>query len=156
MKTYIYRADLYCEDCVEGIMENGLDENDQKERYDDYINERTGRIEIAGIELSVDAARILEEYDPTAYDCGFSDWLDGELKAGIFLDAESSDPDDFPQECNQEGGGEADGPQHCGDCGVFLENALTTDGDTYVKEHWDSMDEDIQEFYSYLEPEEEI
>jgi hypothetical protein len=33
-----------------------------------------------------------------------------------------------------DGGGEADTPQHCGECGVFLENALTTDGVEYVRE----------------------
>jgi hypothetical protein len=32
------------------------------------------------------------------------------------------------------GGGEADSPQHCDACGVFLENPLTTDGYRYVNE----------------------
>lgn len=31
-----------------------------------------------------------------------------------------------------DGGGEADTPQHCDSCGVFLENPLTADGRSYV------------------------
>lgn len=33
-----------------------------------------------------------------------------------------------------DGGGEADTPNHCGGCGVFLENNLTQDGVEYVKD----------------------
>lgn len=40
--------------------------------------------------------------------------------------------DSFPQ--FDDSSGEADCPQHCGECGVFLENPLTTDGYEYVKE----------------------
>ena len=32
------------------------------------------------------------------------------------------------------GGGEADAPQHCDSCGVFLENPLTDEGVQYVLE----------------------
>jgi len=31
------------------------------------------------------------------------------------------------------GGGEADSPQHCDNCQVFLENELTTEGYNFVK-----------------------
>lgn len=47
-------------------------------------------------------------------------------------DEETYDSDNFPK-----GGypdGEADSPQHCTACSVFLENDLTTDGVAYTRE----------------------
>ena len=38
-----------------------------------------------------------------------------------------------------DGGGEADTPQHCAHCGVFLENPLTQDGVKYVVEYIDEF-----------------
>jgi hypothetical protein len=50
-------------------------------------------------------------------------------------DAESTyDSDHFPKGPYANGGGEADTPQHCDACGLFLENPLTPDGDAYVRE----------------------
>ena len=43
------------------------------------------------------------------------------------------DSDVRPQGPYPDGGGEADTPQHCDACGVFLENPLTTDGREYVR-----------------------
>jgi hypothetical protein len=43
----------------------------------------------------------------------------------------SEDSERYPQ---ADGGGEADTPQHCGQCGVFLENPLTREGLDYVAE----------------------
>ena len=43
------------------------------------------------------------------------------------------DSDKYPQGPFPNGGGEADSPQHCGSCGLFLENPLTSDGEDYVK-----------------------
>jgi len=40
----------------------------------------------------------------------------------------------YPQGPYSNGGGEADGPQHCDACGVFLENPLSGDGTRYVNE----------------------
>ncbi len=42
------------------------------------------------------------------------------------------DSDCCPQGPYPNGGGEADTPQHCDTCGVFLENPLTDDGVRYV------------------------
>jgi hypothetical protein len=56
-------------------------------------------------------------------------------------DESSYDSDDWPKGPYRHGGGEADCPQHCGACGLFLENALTDDGDSYVRE--------LAEPYSY-------
>jgi|SRR5579872_1177043 len=47
---------------------------------------------------------------------------------------ESEDSDDYPQGPYTNGGGEADCPQHCSSCGLFLENDLTDDGINYVRE----------------------
>lgn len=57
------------------------------------------------------------------------------------------------------GGGEADSPQHCDHCGVFLKNPLTADGEGYVREAiYDAMhDGELngalvtwRNFYGYL------
>ncbi len=47
-------------------------------------------------------------------------------------DEKSYDSDDYPKGPYPEGGGEADVPNHCDGCGVFLDNPLTTDGVEYV------------------------
>jgi hypothetical protein len=49
-------------------------------------------------------------------------------------DEGSFDSDDYPKGPFPDSGGEADSPQHCDSCGLFLENALTDDGIAYVKE----------------------
>lgn len=46
----------------------------------------------------------------------------------------SYDSDEYPKGPYADGGGEADTPQHCDHCGLFLENPLTTDGVRYVRE----------------------
>jgi hypothetical protein len=56
------------------------------------------------------------------------------MPAGFEQDEESTyDSDHFPKGPYPNGGGEADSPQHCDHCGVFLENPLTPDGDAYVR-----------------------
>jgi hypothetical protein len=47
-------------------------------------------------------------------------------------DESSYDSDDFPKGPYDEHYQETDTPQHCGDCGIFLENPLTQDGYDYV------------------------
>lgn len=49
-------------------------------------------------------------------------------------DESSFDSDDFPKGPYANGGGEADTPQHCDHCDLFLENPLTDDGRVYVGE----------------------
>jgi hypothetical protein len=46
----------------------------------------------------------------------------------------SYDSDEWPKGPYANGGGEADSPQHCDACGTFLENVLTADGDSYVRD----------------------
>ena len=58
--------------------ENGYeikDESTLEQEYRDYIDE-FNTVEIMG--MSYTASRVLEELDPTAYRCGFNDWLDSE------------------------------------------------------------------------------
>ena len=43
-------------------------------------------------------------------------------------ECDTGDSDDYPQGPYADGGGEADSPQHCNDCQVFLKNPLTSDG----------------------------
>ena len=47
-------------------------------------------------------------------------------------DEHAYDSDDYPKGPDGDGGGEADSPQHCGMCGLFLNNPLTDDGREYV------------------------
>jgi hypothetical protein len=47
--------------------------------------------------------------------------------------ADDGTTDAFPQGAYADGGGEADGPQHCDGCGLFLRNPLTRDGEDYVR-----------------------
>ena len=46
----------------------------------------------------------------------------------------SYDSDDYPKGPYANGGGEADTPQHCDECQLFLENPLTGEGVQYVRE----------------------
>jgi hypothetical protein len=48
------------------------------------------------------------------------------------------DSNDYPQGPYADGGGEADCPQHCGGCGVFLESPLSSWGYAYVREALDA------------------
>jgi hypothetical protein len=70
----------------------------------------------------------------------------------------SYDSDNYPKGPFSNGGGEADSPNHCDMCQVFLENPLTTDGINYViaaaQEERHGDDEVIKEwltYYDYIE-----
>ncbi len=101
MDAYMYRAALYCKDCITAIK----------------------------VEL---------------------DW-----KYEGYPEAEY-DSDEYPKGPYPDGGGEADSPQHCDCCHLFLENPLTGDGESYVKEALEhhggcrSVLEDWASFYDYL------
>lgn len=57
---------------------------------------------------------------------------------GAMPGSADDDSDRYPQGPFDSGGGEADTPQHCDGCGVFLENPLTDDGRDYVREAVDN------------------
>ena len=66
-------------------------------------------------------------------------------------DEPSYDSDDWPKGPYENGGGEADSPQHCDCCGLFLENPLTADGEAYVREACaGAVMAEWREFYAYL------
>ena len=46
--------------------------------YDDMLNECYDLSEVGGPFSHMLASKVLEECDPVAYRCGFTDWLDGE------------------------------------------------------------------------------
>jgi hypothetical protein len=56
------------------------------------------------------------------------------VSANGFTDENDYDSEDLPKGPYSNGGGQADTPQHCDGCGVFLENPLTTNGNRYVNE----------------------
>ena len=59
--------------------------------------------------------------------------LNAQGKSPADLDDESTfDSDDYPKGPYPDGGGEADTPQHCGKCGLFLMNSLTATGEESV------------------------
>ena len=72
---------------------------------------------------------------------------------------DTGDSGDYPQGPYANGGGESDSPSHCDHCGLFLENALTSEGEAYVRDEiinhsCKSPDSRILEqwraFYAYL------
>jgi len=71
--------------------------------------------------------------------------------------ATDEDSDRYPQGPCCDGGGEADCPQHCDMCHVFLENPLTGDGEQYVRDAITAGDGNAsvlaewRAFYDYLD-----
>lgn len=64
-----------------------------------------------------------------------ADKVKDKLPAPEDPDAEETfDSDDYPKGPYADGGGEADTPQHCGMCGMFLGNPLTPTGMEYVQQ----------------------
>lgn len=69
-------------------------------------------------------------YQAALYCEGCADKIKANLQAD---DAKfDEDSDTYPQGPYADGGGEADSPQHCDDCGAFMENPLTAEGRDYV------------------------
>ncbi len=71
---------------------------------------------------------------------------------GNYIDEEDRDDSEtWPQGPTEEGGGPADSPQHCGKCGIFLQNPLTNEGVLHVLEALgqdpEDMDEDQRDGY---------
>ena len=83
------------------------------------------------------------------------------IKAGLGYSLEGLseyeyDSDEYPKGPFPDGGGEADCPQHCDMCGLFLENPLTGDGYDYVKSALESASaysnmEVLQEWAEFYE-----
>ena len=117
MDVYIYQAALYCERCGEAIRaELGNADNPPK----------------SWVECGSCSG-----YHPVAYmdDCRDDKqrWP-SHVTAQDRSDETTYDSDDYPKGPYANGGGEADTPQHCDECQLFLENPLTSDGVAYVRE----------------------
>ena len=80
--------------------------------------------------------RLVEERkaSPGALGMDPADALQQIVSSNGFTDESDYDSDDLPKGPYPDGGGEADSPQHCDGCGLFLENRLTADGYLYVNE----------------------
>lgn len=52
-----------------------VDSDDLTDDYDNMLDECYGTVEVCG--MTFDSRRILQELDPTAYHCGFIDFIDG-------------------------------------------------------------------------------
>lgn len=77
-----------------------------------------------------------------------------ELRGFYSARRHSEDSDDYPQGPYAQGGGEADCPQHCGQCGKFLENPLTGEGYDYVREAVcgpDANSETVQQWAAFYD-----
>lgn len=64
-------------------------------------------------------------------------------------DESTYDSDEWPKGPYSNGGGEADYPQHCDGCGVFLRNPLTDDGYKYVADQIQGGGSAIEEWVEF-------
>jgi hypothetical protein len=67
---------------------NPIDDDDLHELYDNMLDEVYPECKIAG--LSYSTSHALKEIDPTAYRCGFSDWLDAETSDGQLVEIDNN------------------------------------------------------------------
>lgn len=63
-----------------------ISEYDLEDLYDEMLDEVSGEVKIGT--LSYLASKVLSEIDPTAYRCGFADWLDFECQDNRFVEIE--------------------------------------------------------------------
>lgn len=128
----IYNADIFCDSCINGIKEDICT---------DLWSESFGNETPDGVAIT-----------------DFESWeeLDNHLRD---MDESLYDSDEYPKYCSDSE--ESDTPQHCGGCGTFLGNDLTTYGNDYVRE---AVNEDLESgctdsvaisewmpFYDYLD-----
>ena len=74
-----------------------ISESDAEKLYEYMLDDCYGTVAIAGLEYSTSCA--LKEIDPTAYRCGFADWLDGE---GLTTEESESDEESDDEENDDE------------------------------------------------------
>src|ERR1700690_913257 len=105
MNTYIYQAALYCQPCGLEIIKDCMERGIAPYSVSCGLN-YSSHANSGDIDC--------DKYDPG----NESNW----------------DSDEFPKGPFGDGGGEADSPQRCDSCDLFLENHLTEDGVNNVKE----------------------
>lgn len=80
-------------------MAKRISERELEQRYCERLDEIYPECKIAGLTYST--SRALAEVDPTAFRCGFADWIDAEIGETIWeLDGEyyDADPSDDGEE----------------------------------------------------------
>jgi len=119
------RQELFDKRVEERVKEELTPVNANK-RYDEMLDEVSGEIRIGSI--TFDASRVLEELDPIAYRCGFSDWLDGaELEEIDGEYYEQSEVDDIKEETENEIE-ESDFIRICDECGKVMQEGYCIGG----------------------------
>lgn len=118
MNAYIYQAALLCEDCTD----------------------------LVKMQLSNTCQICKREHAALGLDCSlyYSDSATGHCEP---VNESDYDSDKYPKGPYSDGGGEADCPNHCDHCGIFLENPLTKDGVAYTA---DMIRENEQEGFGNL------
>ena len=61
-----------------------LNDRELHMRYDDFLDAVYDKVKIAGLEYWTSGC--LRSADPTAYRCGFCNWLNGEVTEGIIIE----------------------------------------------------------------------
>lgn len=100
----------------------GLTDHELHELYDEMLDDIYGLVNVAGIERRTSYA--LQELDPIAYRCGFSDWIDGEVQNGALLDEEPEEE------------GEEELPEQYDWVGWEAEPEMTGDGSGDPEKHF--------------------
>ncbi len=79
-------------------MQQVISERMAEEMYDEMLDDCEGPVTLCGMTYS--ASQVLREVDPTAYRCGFNDYVDSLTQDDIFVEGltesemESEDEDD--------------------------------------------------------------
>lgn len=120
MDAYMYAADLLCGPCAEKTRETLKTAPGWTFHAEDPEGDLTGDYWLA-----------------PATEGGHAFNAEGQVfhvmaPSGLLREVGGTDTDTFPAGPFADGGGESDSPQHCADCGLFLENDLTEDGLAYV------------------------
>ena len=74
------------EEMNERLAELELSTLELKERFDEFLDEAYGTVEVAG--LTYCTSDLLKSTDPIGYRCGFNDWLDAEITEGNLKEIE--------------------------------------------------------------------
>lgn len=114
--TYIYNADIYCDSCGEAIIKELLSRDETVE-----VDCRSCKWK-GPLTTELEATTTNSTGWMLCPQCGLY---------SVAYDEYKYDSDDFPKD-NSHCSSESDSPQHCGACGEFLENDLTTEGIDYV------------------------
>lgn len=89
MKLYLYNDILFSE---ENLIDYLAESDSFLEEFKEYLDEMYGSIEICG--TSFCASEILEELDPTLFNCAYDDYIDAQVDE-FCVGSISCERDDF-------------------------------------------------------------